>query len=203
MEPDGPRPLEDTPSNLLKSYHSIHRKLDTNIGAHSRMKPTFVNTPLNYNTFATSLSTYTKSVALPLWPVEARAGSEQGHNLVVLVEALEVIFSSTYARRTEPFYSALMRGFNLTDLSRNPHRRFLLDPLTGYSTPLRLFGGSAVGGQWSILIQVFEHGPDQFFRRFSRSSLGLGGERAAWAWGIGTRGVGIGGGNSTTRIRFK
>ena len=150
--------------------------------------------PLNYYTFATSLSTNTKSVALPLWPVEARAGSEQVHKpccscwgtqsdiFLYLRAADRTLLFVTHARLQ------LDRPLKESPL---PIPAGPADRVLDSSTSLR---GERSGGRWIILIQVFEHGFDQFFRRFSRSSLGPGGERAAWTRGIGTRGVCMGGG---------
>ena len=82
------------PSNLPKSQHSIHGKIDTNVGVHSRIKPAFSEPPPSHDTFTTPPSTNTQSAPLPLLPVEIRAGSERGHKPTVLFGALEATFPS-------------------------------------------------------------------------------------------------------------
>ena len=67
------RPAHQICRLIFRKANTIHRKLDTNIGVHSRMKPASANTPPSCNSFATLPSTNTQSVSLPLRQVEARA----------------------------------------------------------------------------------------------------------------------------------
>ena len=126
-KPNVPGSPEDTPSNLLKSQNSIHGKLDTNVGVHSRRKPTFSDTPPSHDTFTTPASTNTQSAPLPLRPVETRAGSERG--LKPCCSFLGTRRDISLCLRTEPFYSTT-RSSNLIGLSKKKlHDRFLRDPL--------------------------------------------------------------------------
>ena len=100
-KPNVPCSPEDKPSNLPKSRHSIHGKLDTEVGIHSRMKPTFSDT----------LSTTTPSQHLhPRTPNPHRFHCdrwrhEQGRseviNLAVLFGVLDASFPS--ANGQNPF----------------------------------------------------------------------------------------------------
>ena len=89
----------------------------------------FTNTPPSYNTFSAPPFTNTQSVLLLLRPVETRAGSERGHEPRRPREGTRRDISSSYARRTEPFYLMVVPSSNSTDLSKKLHNRFLRDLL--------------------------------------------------------------------------
>ena len=113
------------PSNLPKSQHSIHGKIDTNVGAHSRRKPTFSEPPPSHDTFTIPPSTNTQSAPLPLRPVETRARSERGHRPCCSFWGTRRVIS--LCLRTEPSYSTT-RSSNLIDLPKKLHDRFLQVP---------------------------------------------------------------------------
>ena len=124
-EPNVPSSPEDTPSNLLKSQNSIHGKHDTNVGVHSRIKPTFSEPPPSHDTFTIPPSTNTQSAPLPLRPAETRARSERGHRPCCSFWGTRRVIS--LCLRTEPSYSTT-RSSNLIDLSKKLHDRFLQVP---------------------------------------------------------------------------
>ena len=111
----------------------------------------FTNTPPSYNTFSAPPFTNTQSVLLLLRPVETRAGSERGHEPRRPREGTRRDISSSYARRTEPFYLMVVPSSNSTDLSKKLHNRFLRDllvdrvgrnsALQALPSPLRLSPG--------------------------------------------------------------
>ena len=112
---------EDTPSDLPKSQHSIHGKPDTNIGVHSRMKPT---SPVATHLHNTSIH------ERPIRTASTAAGrdtsrSERGHKPCCPFWGTRRDISPCL--RTEPFYSTT-RSSNLIDLKKL-HDRFLRDPL--------------------------------------------------------------------------
>ena len=78
-----------------------------------------VHQSTTYTSFATSPSINTQPVSLSLRPVETRAARSEVTNLAFLVGELDAIFFSTYAGRTEPFYSTITRSSHLTYLQKN------------------------------------------------------------------------------------
>ena len=61
--------------------------------------------------------------------MEPRAGPERGHKPFRPMRELEVTFSSTYSRWTEPFHLIVILSSNSTDLPKKTPRQFLQDPL--------------------------------------------------------------------------
>ena len=87
------------------------------------------------NNFAVSPSINTQFVSLSLRPVETRATRNELTNLAALIGELDAIFSSTYARRIEPFYSTITHSSRSIYLPKTPR------PL-----PARSTGRSALVG---------------------------------------------------------